>query len=64
MYSESGIHKALEKYDETGSIAATIIALGYPSRSNLHRWIKNRDFPPKEKKKNRGANTPGIHQSI
>lgn len=58
MYSESEIHKALEKYDETGSIAATIVALGYPSRSNLHRWIKNRDLPPKEKKKNRCVNTP------
>ncbi len=41
-----------------GSITATIVALGYPSRCNLYRWIKNRNLPPKEKLKTRGVNTP------
>ncbi len=58
MYSENEIHRALEKYDETGSITRTIVALGYPSRCNLYRWIKNRNLPPIEKLKNRGINTP------
>lgn len=57
MYSEDEIHKVLEKYDETGSVAATIIALGYPSRCNLHRWIKNRDLLSKVKSRARGTNT-------
>lgn len=57
MYSESDIHRALEKYDETGSVIATIVALGYPSRCNLYRWIKNRNLPLKEKLKTRGINT-------
>ena len=58
MYTENEIYRALEKYDETRSVTATIIALGYPSRVNLYRWIKNRNLTPKEKKKNRGVNTP------
>lgn len=58
MYSENEIHKALEKYDETGSVTATIIALGYPSKCNLHRWIRNRNLPPKVKSRARGTNTP------
>lgn len=58
MYSENEINSALKKYDETGSITATIVALGYPSRCNLYRWIKNRNLPPKEKLKTRGVNTP------
>lgn len=49
MYSKEQIEQALEKYDETDSIAATIIALRYPSRSNFYRWIKNRNQPQKEK---------------
>ena len=57
MYTEREIYKALERYGETESVTATIIALGYPSRSNLYRWIKNQNLPPKEKKKNRGVNT-------
>ena len=58
MYSENEINRALKKYDETGSITATIVALGYPSRCNLYRWIKNRNLPQKEKLKTRGVNMP------
>lgn len=58
MYSKKQIAKALGKYDKTGSIATTIITLGHPSRTNLHRWIKNRNHPQKEKKKTRKASTP------
>lgn len=33
-------NKALQLYDETGSIAKVIHTLGYTSRQNMYTWIK------------------------
>ena len=41
-FSEEEKSKALQLYDETGSISKVIQKLGYPSRQNMYTWIKNR----------------------
>lgn len=58
MYTRQQIEAALQKYDETQSIAITIRTLGYPSRANLYRWIEERNHPPKHRSPYRGINTP------
>lgn len=54
-YQEKAI--ALQKYEETQSITATIHLLGYPSRETLYNWIGEKGSPPKRKSAFRGANT-------
>ena len=49
-FTEEEKKKALQLYDETGSIAIVIHRLGYPSRQNMYTWIKNRDNEKKRKK--------------
>ena len=49
-FTEEEKKKALQLYDETGSIAKVIHKLGYPSRQNMYTWIKNRDIEKKRKK--------------
>ena len=49
-FTEEEKKKALQLYDETGSIAKVIHKLGYPSRQNMYTWIKNRDIEQKRKK--------------
>lgn len=39
-FTEEQKNKALQLYDETGSIAKVIHTLGYPSRQNMYPWIK------------------------
>ena len=43
-FSEEEKKKALQLYDETGSISKVIQKLGYPSRQNMYTWIKNRNI--------------------
>ena len=43
-FSEEEKKKALQLYDETGSISKVIQNLGYPSRQNMYTWIKNRNI--------------------
>ena len=43
-FSEEEKKKALQLYDETGSISKVIQRLGYPSRQNMYTWIKNRNI--------------------
>ena len=49
-FTEKEKKRALQLYDETGSIAKVIHKLGYPSRQNMYTWIKNRDIEKKRKK--------------
>ena len=48
-FTEEEKKKALQLYDETGSIAKVIHNLGYPSRQNMYTWIKNRNIEKKHK---------------
>ena len=41
-FSEEEKSKALQLYDETGSISKVIQKLGYPSRHHMYTWINNR----------------------
>ena len=43
-FSEEEKSKALQLYDETGSISKVIQKLGYPSRQNMYTWLKNRNI--------------------
>ena len=49
-FSEEEKKKALQLYDETGSISKVIQKLGYPSRQNMYTWIKNRNIERKRRK--------------
>lgn len=49
-FSEEEKSKALQLYDETGSISKVIQKLGYPSRQNIYTWIKNRYIERKRRK--------------
>lgn len=42
MYTKKEINKALQIYDREKSIAGTIKKLGYPTRTTLRYWIKQR----------------------
>lgn len=57
MYTYQKKVVALQKYEETQSITATIRMLGYPGRETLYRWISEKGQPPKEKAAFRGVNT-------
>ena len=57
MYSQNQKQKALKLYDGCSSVTQVIRILGYPTRTALYRWIKERDDPPKTRKRNRGVNT-------
>ena len=50
-FSEEEKKKALQLYDETGSISKVIQKLGYPSRQNMYIWIKNRNIERKRRKR-------------
>lgn len=50
MYSEEQRIKALRMYHRIGSVTDTVRRLGYPSREQLHAWIRN-DGKPKERRK-------------
>lgn len=58
MYSDEEKIRALQTYDEIGSVQETIRKLGYPKRQTLYIWLHERDLPAKIKSKNRGKNTP------
>lgn len=47
-FTEEQKNKALQLYDETGSIAKVIHTLGYPSRQNMYTRIKNQNIEKKE----------------
>lgn len=49
-FTEEEKSKALQLYDETGSIAKVINKLGYPSRQNMYTLTKNRNIEIKRKK--------------
>lgn len=57
MYTYQKKVVALQKYEETKSITATIRMLGYPGRETLYRWISEKGQMPKEKSAFRGVNT-------
>ena len=58
MYSEEQYHKALEVYEETGSITKTITILGYPKRrQTLYNWLNRKRMLPEDKSTFRGYNT-------
>jgi putative transposase len=42
--------KALELYASTHSVKKTMIQLGYPSKSTLFKWLKERNTEPKSKR--------------
>ena len=48
-FTEEEKKKALQLYDETGSIAKVIHKLRYPSRQNMYTWIKNQNIEKKHK---------------
>ena len=59
MYSEEQYQRALQVYDETGSVTKTITFLGYPTRrQTLYNWINRRNHLPQGKSTFRGVNTP------
>lgn len=59
MYSEEQYLRALEVYDETGSVTKTITILGYPARrQTLYNWIMRRKHVPEGYSTFRGLNTP------
>ena len=59
MYTGEQYQKALEVYDQTGSVTETIRILGYPARrQTLYNWISRREHLPKGKTTFRGFNTP------
>ena len=58
MYSYEKRVRAMQMYQETGSIEQTIRTLGYPGRQTLYRWIREADQLPKVKSAYRGKNTP------
>ena len=58
MYSNEKRVRAIQVYQESGSIAQTIRTLGYPGRQTLYTWIRAEKQAPKEKSIYRGINTP------
>lgn len=42
-YTEQDKERALTLYDELESVTKVIHELGYPTRQNMHTWIKNRN---------------------
>jgi len=59
MYSEEQYYKALDLYDECGSVTKTITQLGYPARrQTLYNWITRRRHLPPEHVTFHGVNTP------
>ena len=58
MYSEEQYHKALEVYEETGSITKTITILGYPKRrQTLYNWLNRKRMLPEDRSTFRGYNS-------
>ncbi len=49
MYSKYQRNKALQLYEHCSSVSMVIQKLGYPSRMQLYKWIKNKDDPPRKK---------------
>ncbi len=45
MYSKYQRNKALQLYEQCSSVSMIIQKLGYPSRMQLYKWIKNKDNP-------------------
>lgn len=59
MYTKGQYLKALEVYDETGSVTQTITILGYPARrQTLYNWITRRKHVLEGYSTFRGLNTP------
>lgn len=50
MFSEEQKRKALELYDELGSVGLAVRRLGYPSANCLRNWIARRGMPPGPRK--------------
>ncbi len=64
MYSEEQRIKALRMYHRIGSVTDTVRRLGYPSREQLHAWIRN-DGKPKERRKKLNLKTlPNILETL
>ena len=57
-YTKAEFAAALNLYDETESITLVIQKLGYPSRTALYKWIKERDKPKQDRRRGNGTNTP------
>ena len=57
MYSEEQRVKALRMYHRIGSVTDTVRRLGYPSREQLHNWIRNEGKPRGKRKKPNCKNT-------
>ena len=57
MYSEEQRVKALRMYHRIGSVTDTVRRLGYPSREQLHNWIRNEGKPRGKRKKHSSKNT-------
>ncbi|HZJ90033.1 MAG TPA: helix-turn-helix domain-containing protein, partial [Oscillospiraceae bacterium] len=50
MFTKQEKEKALELYARTNSVKKTIIQLGYPTKSTLFNWIKERSAKPKPRR--------------
>lgn len=59
MYTEKQYLRALDIYDETGSVTKTITIFGYPTRrQTLYNGIMRRKHVPKGYSTFRGLDTP------
>lgn len=61
MYSKEQRETALQLYDECQSVTKVIQPLGYPSRQGMHKWLKERTKPLKEKANRKRYNNPKEH---
>lgn len=50
MYSKEKKEIALKLFHQTDSISETIRILGYPTRTQLYKWIAAENALPKERK--------------
>ena len=59
MYSKEKKEIALKLFHQTDSISETIRILGYPTRTQLYKWVAAENALPKERKQlPRIANPP------
>ncbi len=61
MYSKYQRNKAPQLYEQCSSVSMVIQKLGYLSRMQLYKWIKNKDDPPRKKRSRKRFNNTLEH---
>lgn len=60
-YTDRQIKRALKLFQQTNSVSTTVRILGYPSRNQLYKWIKEEKLPPKKRKEPERITNPPNH---